>query len=320
MIVCLECGHHNDEQSEFCASCGVFLEWEGQQQRERGAQRPQHDTGEIGAEPPAASCPRCGEPNLSGLNWCSRCGLPLTGSPAAPEPPPHRRSQRVAVAQPWWRSTGFVLGALAVILIGIGVVVFSMGSGSSEAEQPIVTTAASPDPTSEPVAAAVPSPSPAPPPVEGELTAGGVTASSVLGPDDGVTYEPQLTLDGNPVTAWNDGVDGEPVGQWLEYTFAAPVRISRMELVNGYDKVVNDLDLFEANARIRGLRVETDAGTTPGELTDTREPQSLPGPFGPSCRFRLIVDSVYPGSEFEDVALSEITFFGTQDLQGACTG
>lgn len=320
MIVCLECGHHNDEQSEFCASCGVFLEWEGQEQRERTPRRPEHDTGEIGAEPPAAACPRCDEPNLSGLNWCSRCGLPLTGPSTVPEPRPPRRPQRVAVAQPWWRTTGFVLGALGVILAGIGLVVFSMGSGGSEAERPTITSVVETASASEPAVAASPSPSSAPPPAESRLTAAGVTASSVLGPDDGVTYDPQHTLDGDPVTAWNDGVDGDPVGQWLEYTFAAPVRISRMEVINGYDKVVNDLDLFEANARIRALHVETDAGSTAGELTDTREPQSLNGPFGPGCRFRIVVDSIYPGSEFEDVALSEITFFGTQDLQGACTG
>jgi ribosomal protein L37E len=320
VIVCLECGHHNDEQSEFCASCGVFLEWEGQQERERTAPRPDHDTGEIGEEPPAASCPRCGEPNLAGLNWCSRCGLPLTGPPGQAPPSRPRRTQRVAVVRPWWRSTGFVLGALVAILAGIGVVVFSMGSGEPEAQQPIVTDAATTTATSEPAVAASPAPSAPPPPVESQLTASGVTASTVLDPDDGVTYDPELTLDGNPVTAWNDGVDGDPVGQWLEYTFVAPVRISRIEVVNGYDKVVGDLDLFEANARIRALRVETDGATTPGELTDTREPQSLEGPFGPSCRYRIVVDSVYPGSRFEDVALSEIAFFGTQDLQAACTG
>ena len=194
--------------------------------------------------------------------------------------------------------------------------------GSGEAQQPVITDPAEGTAASQPAAVSAPSPSSsvAAPAPESRLTAAGVTASTVLDPDGDVTYDPQLTLDGDPVTAWNDGVDGDPVGQWLEYTFPAPVHISRLEVVNGYDKVSGDLDLFDANARIRGLRVETDVGSTPGELTDTREPQSLKGPFGPSCRFRIVVESIYPGSEFDDVALSEIAFYGTQDLQGACTG
>src|SRR6202022_1149306 len=30
VIVCKQCGHHNDDNDTFCGSCGKFLEWTGE--------------------------------------------------------------------------------------------------------------------------------------------------------------------------------------------------------------------------------------------------------------------------------------------------
>ena len=30
MIVCKQCGHHNEDSDTFCGSCGKFLEWTGE--------------------------------------------------------------------------------------------------------------------------------------------------------------------------------------------------------------------------------------------------------------------------------------------------
>ena len=30
MIVCTNCGNHNEDSDEFCGSCGKFLEWVGE--------------------------------------------------------------------------------------------------------------------------------------------------------------------------------------------------------------------------------------------------------------------------------------------------
>jgi hypothetical protein len=37
VIVCKQCGNHNEEGSEFCGSCGAFLEWTGERVDERRA-------------------------------------------------------------------------------------------------------------------------------------------------------------------------------------------------------------------------------------------------------------------------------------------
>lgn len=210
-----------------------------------------------------------------------------------------------------------MLGTVLATLVLMGVIVFNLGSDDPAPQRAEVVDAADVSDTSSAPAVAEPaSPSEAAPEVE--LSVAEASASSVLEPDGSVTYEPQRTLDGQPETAWNDGVDGDPTGEWLEYTFDAPVRIARIEVRNGYDKTVGDLDLFDANARVRDLTIETDDTSTEAQLSDTREPQSIGGPTGAACRVRVVVDSVYKGSRFSDVAVSEVAFFGTEDSDDTC--
>jgi hypothetical protein len=50
-----------------------------------------------------------------------------------------------------------------------------------------------------------------------------------------ITYEPVLTLDGNPSTGWR--CPGSAVGAQLTYTFSSPVTFTSVALVPGYAKV-----------------------------------------------------------------------------------
>jgi hypothetical protein len=159
---------------------------------------------------------------------------------------------------------------------------------------------------------------PAPPAAAAALDVVDVTASTVLDRDGDIVYDPRVTIDGDPATAWNDGVRGDPTGESLEYTFASPVRVTQIDLINGYDKIVPEGDRFEQNARIREMRIQSDAGESTRELVDTREPQSVTVEFGSTCQITLVVESIYPGAEFEDVALSEITFLGTVESDEPC--
>lgn len=224
--------------------------------------------------------------------------------------------EREQLVRPWWRTEAFVLATVVATLVLVGLIVFSLGS-DDEPDRPLIVDAATAA-TTAPAAVAAPESSSQVADAESELPVAEASASSVLEPDGNVTYEPERTLDGEPATAWNDGVDGDPAGAWLEYTFASPVRIARIEIVNGYDKTVDDLDLFDANARVRDVTIETDESSTDVQLDDSREPQSIDGPDEPACRVRLLIDSVYEGTRFEDVAVSEIMFIGTDDADGSC--
>jgi hypothetical protein len=141
------------------------------------------------------------------------------------------------------------------------------------------------------------------------------TASSTQNPEGGITYSAENTLDGRPETAWNsDGrTNGKGPGMVLTYRFADPVDLASVTILNGYQKTTQSAgkpatDLFTQNGRVRGLRVTTDTGSWTWELADDRAPQSLAKAFGRTSSVRFEVLSVYSGSKYLDLAVSEVSF------------
>jgi hypothetical protein len=135
-------------------------------------------------------------------------------------------------------------------------------------------------------------------------------ASTTQQPDSGITYTAANTLDGRPETAWNS--DGQGAGATLVYTFAQPVDLRSITVLNGYQKVragtSGRVDLFPLNARVRTFTVVTDAGSATWTLRDDRAPQTLTHAFGPTRTVRLRVEAVYPSRKYKDLAVSEVRF------------
>jgi hypothetical protein len=142
-------------------------------------------------------------------------------------------------------------------------------------------------------------------------------ASSTQDPEGGITYSAENTLDGRAETAWNsDGrADGKGPGMVLTYRFADPVELSAITVLNGYQKTLQNpgrtpSELFALNSRVRSWRVTTDTGTWVWDLADDRGPQTLAKQFGTTSSVRFEVLSVYPGSKYLDLAVSEVSFAG----------
>jgi hypothetical protein len=141
------------------------------------------------------------------------------------------------------------------------------------------------------------------------------TASSTQEPDGTVTYAAGNTLDGDPATAWNSngGVRGKSTGISLTYSFSHPLRLRGIVVRNGYQKVRQRpghglVDLYPANARVRRVRVVTDAGRWTWDLADTHSPQAFTGAAGQTRSVRLEILSAYPSTTYPDVAVSEVSF------------
>jgi hypothetical protein len=137
------------------------------------------------------------------------------------------------------------------------------------------------------------------------------SASSTQRRDGSITYGAANTLDGRPETAWNS--NGQGAGASLTYTFAAPVDLASITVLNGYQKVRtasngSTVDLFALNERVQTLRVVTDAGSTEWTLRDDRSPQTLSRAFGRTRTVRLQVVSTYPSSRYRDLGVSEVRF------------
>jgi hypothetical protein len=118
------------------------------------------------------------------------------------------------------------------------------------------------------------------------------------------TYWPSNTLDGERVTAWN--AEDEGVGESLTYKFDRPVRLVRLDIINGY---AEDFPTFEKNARLRAVTFITDHRSIQRQLKDLMRWQTVDGSFGVTTTLTIRIDSVYVGTDYNDAALSEIRFW-----------
>jgi len=132
------------------------------------------------------------------------------------------------------------------------------------------------------------------------------SASSALPPDGDKTYSAANTLDGNLSTAWNEDAPGKGEGEWISYAFTSPIRLGRIDITNGYTK---SNDVYAWNARVREMIVVTDQGEFTFTLADTQSPQMLIADFGETGSVTLKIVSVYPGTKYEDCAITDVQFW-----------
>lgn len=122
-------------------------------------------------------------------------------------------------------------------------------------------------------------------------------------------YVPLYIGDDDPQTAWNDGIDGSPAGQWLRLHVSALPGTTRVRLQvrNGYQK---NHKIYAANARLRDATlVLLPSGVKKDvELADLFGWQELTidQPAGPVEAVELRVRSVYEGTKYDDLAISDV--------------
>lgn len=121
-------------------------------------------------------------------------------------------------------------------------------------------------------------------------------------------YHPSYALDGNPATAWVEGVEGTGEGQlisWVTSTLSS-ARTVKLRVRNGYQK---SQVLFDANGAIKDLAVRiTDGAEARFTLTRTMGWQELTIDNGgkPMKGITLEILSTYPGKSYQDTCLSDV--------------
>lgn len=132
-------------------------------------------------------------------------------------------------------------------------------------------------------------------------------ASSALEATSTASYQATNLLDGDLTTAWLEGMDGPGLGEWVRFEFSQPVVLARLEIANGYQK---DDDRFLGNPRVKLVKVEYSSGTSQlVDFWDTRDLQAIKPTDEAVEWVKLVIVSVYPGSEWEDTALSEVHIY-----------
>jgi hypothetical protein len=75
--------------------------------------------------------------------------------------------------------------------------------------------------------------------------------------------------------------------------------------VSGFPRTPVD---YTNNQRMSRATVQTDAGATGWDLADTADPQFLNLDGRPTTTVTFVVQSVYPGTKYNDVTVAEVNF------------
>jgi hypothetical protein len=130
-------------------------------------------------------------------------------------------------------------------------------------------------------------------------------ATSVLAPQAGNNYAVGNLFDGNLATAWVKGRPGSGIGEWIVVEFAGGRLVRSLSIANGYQK---SSEVFQANSRVRKLRVVSSRGDTRIVSLDDRMgwQQIAVNPPLVGSWAQFVVEDVFPGSKYSDLALSEL--------------
>ena len=145
-------------------------------------------------------------------------------------------------------------------------------------------------------------------------------ASSTLKQQGKQDYKASNIHDLDFSTTWVEGAEGYGIGEWVEYTLPAyNPRITELLIANGY---VRTKKLWEENSRVKVLDIEVNGKPFARiHLADIYALQSVKVPhIGYSdrehlegkepIRIHFIIREVYPGTKYQDTAISEIFFDG----------
>lgn len=168
-----------------------------------------------------------------------------------------------------------------------------------------------------PAPAAAPTGAASGPAVERRLHVASAEASSFLWDDFNKfqqNYHPLYIGDDDPKTAWVEGVKGQGEGEWLRLKFTPMEGATRVRLLirNGYQKTER---LYGLNSRLKevSLKLLPSGQTLKATLKDEKGFQelSLTQPAGAFEGVELRVGSVYPGSKWDDLTVSDMQVYVT---------
>lgn len=118
-------------------------------------------------------------------------------------------------------------------------------------------------------------------------------------------------FDGKTDTAWNVNTEDHSYGEWVEITAKKQCTVKGVTIVNGYNKTGSGTDAWEANSRVQWLSVYCDGSYVCGlNLADMRGAQkfTFASPLTGKT-FRFVITDYYQGDKYNDVCISEISFF-----------
>ncbi|OAB41695.1 discoidin domain-containing protein [Paenibacillus glacialis] len=131
-----------------------------------------------------------------------------------------------------------------------------------------------------------------------------ISASSTLSAQAGNTYDAANLVDGNPNTAWSEGVAGDGIGESIMIDFGSVQRLNGIELLNG---LVKSNKLYKQNNKIKKMKLEFSDGQSL-----TLDSYFLKNNFEKpiqSSSMKITILEVERGTKYRDTCISELRVF-----------
>jgi hypothetical protein len=129
-------------------------------------------------------------------------------------------------------------------------------------------------------------------------------------------YHPNYVADDDPKTAWVEGDKGSGAGQWLRIHITPLDKTTkiRLRIRNGYQKSKN---LFAANARAKAITIKLVPSNIEKTVTladkDGWQDIEVEQKAGPTKAIELQVGSVYEGTKYADLCISDVQVYATSE-------
>jgi hypothetical protein len=129
-------------------------------------------------------------------------------------------------------------------------------------------------------------------------------------------YHPNYIADDDAATAWVEGAKSTGAGEWVRFNVTPLDGTTklRIRIRNGYQK---SKDLFKANARAQGITVKLLPSKFERKFTledkDGWHEITLEHPKGELRAVELDIVSVFDGSKYTDLCISDIQVFATSE-------
>jgi len=131
--------------------------------------------------------------------------------------------------------------------------------------------------------------------------------SSYLPPDQYVDYYgPDLAVDGDTSTAWNEASDVGGPGEWIALSADEKQKVSKVSIMGGYCKSES---LYWKNNRPKDITISYDGGSEHFVMDDTFgtfQTFTLSEPVA-TTEIKITIVSIYERGEYNDCCISEIT-------------
>lgn len=140
------------------------------------------------------------------------------------------------------------------------------------------------------------------------LTGGTLSVSSQLTGKSGTVYGAAFLNDGDTSTPWEEGVEGDGIGEQITYE---PEAGTKLQVIRIYPGNGRSDKAFQENNRPKTITLEIDGKKQTLNFDDAGHFYTFSSKKPVTAKqVKLIIDSVYQGSKWQDTCISEVEFYG----------